>query len=177
MSTIKVIKALLIAVTSSHCEVHEASLLLAIRACFHIHLISKNQINKTTAKAALTQMLSVVNQRMENFDARAKAETDAALSIIAESFANSATKSASINVSESDRLASESSAVTTLESDYTATVTDNVAELNGSKDIEEQSTSTPSKAAKDKTDSDEVDGDEVATVADSTSDDTRLVLM
>ena len=141
MSTIKVIKALLIAVTSSHCEVHEASLLLAIRACFHIHLISKNQINKTTAKAALTQMLSVVNQRMENFDARAKAETDAALSIIAESFANSATKSASINTSESDRLASESSAVTTLESDYTATVTDNVAELNGSKDIEEQSTS------------------------------------
>ena len=177
MSTIKVIKALLIAVTSSHCEVHEASLLLAIRACFHIHLISKNQINKTTAKAALTQMLSVVNQRMENFDARAKAETDAALSIIAESFANSATKSASINTSESDRLASESSAVTTLESDYTATVTDNVAELNGSKDIEEQSTSKPSKAAKGKTDSDEVDGDEVATVADSTSDDTRLVLM
>lgn len=75
----KVIKALLIAITSSHCEVHEASLLLAVRACFHIHLISKNQINKTTAKAALTQMLSVVNQRMENFDARAKADMEAAL--------------------------------------------------------------------------------------------------
>jgi brefeldin A-inhibited guanine nucleotide-exchange protein len=45
--------------------VHEASLLLSIRACFHIHLISKNLINKTTAKAALTQMLSVINQRME----------------------------------------------------------------------------------------------------------------
>ena len=49
---------------------HEASLLLAVRACFHIHLISKNNINKTTAKAALTQMLSVVNQRMEQHDAR-----------------------------------------------------------------------------------------------------------
>lgn len=73
---------MLIAVTTSHCEVHEASLLLAVRACFHIHLISKNQINKTTAKAALTQMLSVVNQRMENFDARAKAETEAALSVM-----------------------------------------------------------------------------------------------
>jgi brefeldin A-inhibited guanine nucleotide-exchange protein len=48
-----------------HCEVHESSLLLAVRACFHIHLISKNPVNKTTAKAALTQMLSVVNQRME----------------------------------------------------------------------------------------------------------------
>jgi uncharacterized membrane protein len=71
-------------VTSAHCEVHETSLLLAIRACFHIHLISKNQVNKTTAKAALTQMLSVVNQRMENFDARAKAETEATLSVIAD---------------------------------------------------------------------------------------------
>lgn len=56
---------LLTAITSLHCEVHEASLLLSIRACFHIHLISKNLINKTTAKAALTQMLSVINQRME----------------------------------------------------------------------------------------------------------------
>jgi Dimerisation and cyclophilin-binding domain of Mon2 len=71
-------------VTSAHCEVHETSLLLAIRACFHIHLISKNQVNKTTAKAALTQMLSVVNQRMENFDARAKAETEATLSVMAD---------------------------------------------------------------------------------------------
>ena len=74
--------------TSSHCEVHEASLLLAVRACFHIHLISKNQVNKTTAKAALTQMLSVVNQRMENFDARAKAETEAALSMMSVALTN-----------------------------------------------------------------------------------------
>lgn len=79
----------MIAVTTSHCEVHEASLLLAVRACFHIHLISKNQVNKTTAKAALTQMLSVVNQRMESFDARAKAETEAALSVMAGAMSNS----------------------------------------------------------------------------------------
>ena len=89
----KVIKALLIAVTSAHCEVHETSLLLAIRACFHIHLISKNQVNKTTAKAALTQMLSVVNQRMENFDARAKAETEATLSVIADAMTAEGTDS------------------------------------------------------------------------------------
>jgi hypothetical protein len=68
--------------------VHEASLLLAVRACFHIHLISKNQINKTTAKAALTQMLSVVNQRMENFDARAKADMEAALLAMSDSNSN-----------------------------------------------------------------------------------------
>jgi brefeldin A-inhibited guanine nucleotide-exchange protein len=64
--------------------VHEASLLLAIRACFHIHLITKNQVNKTTAKAALTQMLSAVYQKMESIDARAKAETEIALSTIAD---------------------------------------------------------------------------------------------
>ena len=71
---LQVIKVLLTAITSLHCEVHESSLLLAVRACFHIHLISKNNVNKTTAKAALTQMLSVVNQRMELNDARAVAE-------------------------------------------------------------------------------------------------------
>jgi brefeldin A-inhibited guanine nucleotide-exchange protein len=71
-------------VTSPLCEVHEASLLLAIRACFHIHLITKNQVNKTTAKAALTQMLSAVYQKMEFIDARTKAETEIALSTIAD---------------------------------------------------------------------------------------------
>lgn len=71
---------LLMTVTSLHCEVHEASLLLAVRACFHIHLISKNLINKTTAKAALTQIISVTNQRMESNDAlRQAAEVAATL--------------------------------------------------------------------------------------------------
>ena len=65
----QVIKVLLMTITSVHCEVHEASLLLAVRACFHIHLISKNLINKTTAKAALTQIISATNQRMEIADA------------------------------------------------------------------------------------------------------------
>jgi hypothetical protein len=70
---LQVIKALLTAITSAHCEVHEASLLLSVRACFDIHLITKNPVNKTTAKAALTQMLSVVNQRMETYE-RQRAE-------------------------------------------------------------------------------------------------------
>lgn len=75
----QVIGVLLSAVTSQNCEVHEASLLLAVRSCFHIHLITKNSINKTTAKAALTQILSIVFFKMESFDARAKMETEAAL--------------------------------------------------------------------------------------------------
>lgn len=72
---LQVIKALLTAVTSPYCEVHEASLILAVRACFHVHLITKNQVNKTTAKAALTQVLSVVFRRMEVSEARSRAET------------------------------------------------------------------------------------------------------
>jgi brefeldin A-inhibited guanine nucleotide-exchange protein len=78
----QVIGVLLSAVTSQTCQVHEASLLLAIRTCFHIHLISKNQVNKTTAKAALTQMLSVVFSRMESFDARVKMEAEAAIAAL-----------------------------------------------------------------------------------------------
>ena len=62
------IQVLLTAITSTSCEVHEATLLLAIQACFHIHLISKNQINKLTAKAALIQMVSSVNAKMELCD-------------------------------------------------------------------------------------------------------------
>ena len=79
---LQVIKTLLMAVTSQNCQVHEASLLLAVRSCFHIHLITKSQVNRTTAKAALTQMLSVVFLRMESFDARAKMETEAALAAL-----------------------------------------------------------------------------------------------
>jgi hypothetical protein len=62
--------------------VHEASLLLSVRSCFHIHLVSKNQINKTTAKASLVQMLSVVFQRMESLDADSKLEAEAALAAL-----------------------------------------------------------------------------------------------
>ena len=62
---LQVIKALLTAVTCSTCDVHGTSLLLAVRACYHIHLVSKNAVNKATAKATLTQMLNIVFQRME----------------------------------------------------------------------------------------------------------------
>lgn len=55
---------------------HGSSLLLSLRSCFHIHLISKNVANKTTAKAALTQMLDVINQRMEVHSLRSSASRD-----------------------------------------------------------------------------------------------------
>ena len=67
---------MLTATTSALCELHEAVLLLAIRTCLNIHLMSKNAVNKGTAKAALTQMLSAVNIRMETLDLKMKSETD-----------------------------------------------------------------------------------------------------
>lgn len=63
---LQVIKTLLTAVTSFSCAVHDRILLEAFRACYHIYLTSKNQVNQTTAKATLTQMLHTVCQRMES---------------------------------------------------------------------------------------------------------------
>ena len=53
-------------VTSQHVEIHEGTLLLAVRTCYNIYLASKNLINQTPAKATLTQMLNVIFMRMEN---------------------------------------------------------------------------------------------------------------
>ena len=62
---LQVIKVLLTIVTSNTCQVHEHNLMLAIRACYHIHLTSFNLINRTTAKASLTQMLNILFQNMD----------------------------------------------------------------------------------------------------------------
>lgn len=61
-----VCQALLTAVTSQHIEIHEGTVLQAVRTCYNIYLASKNLINQTTAKATLTQMLNVIFARMEN---------------------------------------------------------------------------------------------------------------
>jgi brefeldin A-inhibited guanine nucleotide-exchange protein len=66
---LQVIKALLTTITSEHCEVNEGSLLRAVRSCYNIHLVSHSIVNRTTAKATLTQVLSNVFQKMENSEA------------------------------------------------------------------------------------------------------------
>ncbi|KAJ9580271.1 hypothetical protein L9F63_004084, partial [Diploptera punctata] len=58
--------ALLTVVTSQHVQVHEGTVLLAVRTCYNIYLASKNIINQTTAQATLTQMLNVIFTRMES---------------------------------------------------------------------------------------------------------------
>lgn len=63
---LQIIKALLTVVTSQHVEVHEGTVLLAVRTCYNIYLASRNLINQTTARATLTQMLNVIFTKMEN---------------------------------------------------------------------------------------------------------------
>ncbi|DBA82002.1 TPA: hypothetical protein ACH3X1_007704 [Trebouxia sp. C0004] len=62
---LRVLKGLLTAVTSNAVHVHGQALLLAVRTCYNIYLMSRSEVNQTTAKASLTQMLNVVFQRME----------------------------------------------------------------------------------------------------------------
>lgn len=76
---IQVLRILLTAVTTPTCEVHEHVLLRAVRACYHVHLISKSATNRTIAKATLQQIISNVFQRMETFDRRVEEKTKATL--------------------------------------------------------------------------------------------------
>jgi len=62
---LQIIKTLLTAVSSSHIAVHETTLLNSVRTIYNIHLASKSLVNQTTARATLTQILSLVFSRME----------------------------------------------------------------------------------------------------------------
>ncbi|KAK2727991.1 hypothetical protein QYM36_008460 [Artemia franciscana] len=63
---LQIIKALLTIMTSQHVEVYGKTVLISVKTCYDIYLASKNIVNQKTAKATLTQMLSVIFQRMEN---------------------------------------------------------------------------------------------------------------
>jgi len=60
-----VVKTLLTLVTSKVCEVHGQGLMLAMRACYHVFLSSTNAQNQVAARAALTQMVNNIFERME----------------------------------------------------------------------------------------------------------------
>ena len=52
---LRLLKALLTAVTSTTLAVHGQALLLVVRACYNIFLTSRSDVNQATAKATLTQ--------------------------------------------------------------------------------------------------------------------------
>ncbi|KAI0985612.1 hypothetical protein GJ496_002658 [Pomphorhynchus laevis] len=62
---LQILKALLTILTSQLVDVHASSLLLSIKTCFNICLISRSLINQTTARATLTQIINVVFFKME----------------------------------------------------------------------------------------------------------------
>eukprot|EP01018_Ginkgo_biloba_P026874 Gb_07642 [translate_table: standard] len=65
-TVLQVLKVLLTAVASTKFRVHGECLLSSIRTCYNIALNSKSAINQATAKAMLTQMISIVFKRMES---------------------------------------------------------------------------------------------------------------
>ncbi|CAH1119686.1 unnamed protein product [Phaedon cochleariae] len=97
---LQIIKALLTVVTSQHVEVHEGTVLMAVRACYNIFLASKNLINQTTARATLTQMLNVIFTRMEN--QAVEAEVQAELNSVQVSNDSKSVKSLKIDGPESE---------------------------------------------------------------------------
>ena len=62
---LRLLKTLLTAVTSPRLHVHGQALLLIVRSFYQIFLTSRSEVNQTTSKAALTQTMGVVFQRME----------------------------------------------------------------------------------------------------------------
>ncbi|KAG0481490.1 hypothetical protein HPP92_012348 [Vanilla planifolia] len=65
-TVLQVLKVLLTAVASTRFRVHGEPFLGVIRVCYNIALYSKSPINQSTAKAMLTQMISIVFRRMES---------------------------------------------------------------------------------------------------------------
>ncbi|XP_042036168.1 brefeldin A-inhibited guanine nucleotide-exchange protein 5-like isoform X2 [Salvia splendens] len=64
--TLQVMKVLLSAIASTKVRVHGWPLLGVIKVCFNIAITSKSPINEATARASLTQMLSIIFRQMEN---------------------------------------------------------------------------------------------------------------
>jgi len=76
---LQIVQAVNTAVTSAVTAVHDTTLLLAVKTCFYIYLVSKNGTIQKTANATLTQMLDVVFARLESPGASSMAQKDAFL--------------------------------------------------------------------------------------------------
>lgn len=77
MVQIGMCKCLLAMMKSPKCGVHEAPMLMAIRATFHIYLVAKSQQAKDVSKSSLLEMQRSVFNRMETYDAMARSAASA----------------------------------------------------------------------------------------------------
>jgi brefeldin A-inhibited guanine nucleotide-exchange protein len=62
---LQIVKCLLTILTSPHIEVHEQTMLLAVKTCYNIQITSSSLINQASARAALTQIINTILFRLE----------------------------------------------------------------------------------------------------------------
>ena len=58
-------KCLLTILTSPHIEIHEQTMLLAIKTCYNIQITSSSLVNQASSRAALTQIINTILYRLE----------------------------------------------------------------------------------------------------------------
>lgn len=85
---LQMLKCLLTAVSSSTFRVRARALLRVVRACVNAYLGSASEVNQTTAKASLTQMLAVVFHRLET-QSRAHPDAPPPVIVVADVFSSS----------------------------------------------------------------------------------------
>jgi brefeldin A-inhibited guanine nucleotide-exchange protein len=85
---LQMLKCLLTAVSSWTFRVRARALLRVVRACVNAYLGSASEVNQTTAKASLTQMLAVVFHRLET-RSRETRDAPAPTIVVADVFSSS----------------------------------------------------------------------------------------
>ena len=85
---LQMLKCLLTAVSSRTFRVRARALLRVVRACVNAYLGSASEVNQTTAKASLTQMLAVVFHRLET-RSRETRDAPAPTIVVADVFSSS----------------------------------------------------------------------------------------
>ncbi|KAH9305376.1 hypothetical protein KI387_009780, partial [Taxus chinensis] len=115
-TVLQVLKVLLTAVASAKFRVHGDSLLSVIRTSYNIALNSKSAINQATAKAMLTQMISIVFRRMESEEQLRSSIPLTTEDMLHPSLASSTTPPMQVTNSNSEQSQQESQKIVTVDS-------------------------------------------------------------
>lgn len=78
-----VVKSVSAIMTSPKCGIHEGCMLKAIRATFHVYLVTKSPNCKTISKSSLLEMIRSVFSFMETYHVMKKSQVDASLDAFA----------------------------------------------------------------------------------------------
>jgi brefeldin A-inhibited guanine nucleotide-exchange protein len=78
-----VVKSVSAIMTSPKCGIHEGCMLKAIRATFHVYLVTKSPNCKSISKSSLLEMIRSVFSFMETYHVMSKSQADASLDAFA----------------------------------------------------------------------------------------------